>query len=231
MTTHEPTHRPRRSRWALAGGVAVGIQLMLASVALGASVPTDPEPDLVCPGAFGDGLVTQYVTTVNTPADSTSWWVSVEFTVADEANADAECEISLASYELPGPDFVFPQTLFDSDTGTFAAGTHTLTVDLPRDGAAAGCFAQYDFVFGPPIANLTFDNRYDDRQIRSRIEGSATCPEGGTQGGTGGPPLPDTSMGARGPISLPLLYALSLLAALVAVGYFNLRAVVAARRR
>jgi hypothetical protein len=238
MLSRPLSNQPRRHRWALAGGLALTIQLLVVSAALGASVPTDPDPDLECPDAFGSGLVTQYVTTVNTPADSKAWWVSVEFTIADEVETPASCEITLASYELPGPDFSFPQTLFDSDTGWFGAGTHTLTVDLPRDGAAAGCFAQYDFVFGPAIETLVFEDRYGDRQIRSRIEGSETCPqdpvepqtppESGTEGGTG---LPDTAMAPASSSDLGLLFALLLMASLGTIGVLNVQAVRTRRTR
>jgi hypothetical protein len=238
MFSRPLSDQPRRRRWALAGGVALAIQLLVVSAALGASVPTDPDPDLECPDAFGSGLVTQYVTTVNTPADSEAWWVSVEFTIADEAQAPANCEITLASYELPGPDFSFPQTLFESATGTFGAGTHTLTVDLPRDGAAAGCFAQYDFVFGPAIETLVFEDRYGDRQIRSRIVGSETCPEDsiepqtppdeGTEGGTG---LPDSAMAPTSSSDLAPVFAFLLMASLGTMGVLNVRAVRARRTR
>jgi len=241
MTTHPGGAQPRGWRLALAGGFAAGLLLLISTAVLAASVPTDPEPDLECPDAYGTGLLTKYVTTVNTPADSTDWWVSVQFTVIDEPGVAASCELSLATYELPGPDFVFPQTLFSSATGTFGAGTHTLTAPLPREGEAAGCFSQYDFVFGPPIQDLTFDNRYDSRQIRARITGTESCaivtptpsptPEGGEQGSTSQPSLPSTSMrgGESGsaPSSAALIFGLVLMLSLGALGYANLRAVAA----
>jgi hypothetical protein len=231
MITHSPQTRSRRRRGAFAAGLAAMLAMLVSSVAMAAPVLTDPDPDLDCLDAYGAGWLTHYVTTVNTPGDSTDWWVSIEFTIADEAGKAANCTISLASYELPGPEFSFPQSLFDGETGTFAAGTHTLTVALPRDAAAAGCFGQYDFVFGPLIGNLTFDDRYADRQIRSRIVGSETCPEGGTQGGTSSP-LPDTSLAAASaPSSAPLIFGVAMLMALGAVGYVNFRVVRAARRR
>jgi hypothetical protein len=248
MTARTDATRPRNRRWALAAVLAAGLAVLVAPVALAAPITTDPEPDLECPAAFGNGLITKYVTTVNTPSDSMDWWVSIEFTVADEAEAQANCEITLASYELPGPDFAFPQTLFDSATGTFGAGTHTLSVDLPRDGEAAGCFSQYDFVFGPAIQNLTFDDRYADRQIRSRIVGTEACPaeqvaatptptptpeqqaEAGTP--TPKPSVPNTSMtSGGGGTSATLILGIVLLVALGALGCFNLRAVVTTRIR
>jgi hypothetical protein len=99
--------------------------------------------------------------------------VSVEFTIAGDATA--ECVLSLATYELESATFMFPQTVHDWATGTFGPGTHTLTAALPLEGELSGCWAQYDFVFGPPIENLTFENRYGDRQIRARIVGSEEC--------------------------------------------------------
>jgi hypothetical protein len=259
MSADAAADRPRGRRWAAAAGLAAGLGVLIASVALGAPVPTNPEPDLECPDAFGAGLVTRYVTTVNTPADSADWWVSVEVTIENETGANASCELSLASYELPGPDFVFPQTLFDSATGTLGAGTHTLTVQLPREGDLPGCFSQYDFVFGPAIENLTFEDRYGDRQIRSRIVGGECAeqetptptptptpsptptptPEQQQQGGTPTPTpeqqaegsVPDTSMTGTGGSGIPLILGLVLVLALGSMGYVNLRAVVKARNR
>jgi hypothetical protein len=224
----------------LAASLAIGIQLAAASVALGAGLPTDPDPDLACPAEFGTGFVSHYVTTVHTPADAKPWSVTVEFTIVD-GDGPASCQLTLASYELPGPDFSFPQTLHDSDTGTFGAGTHTLSVGLPLGGSMPGCFSQYDFVFGPAIETLVFEDRYGDRQIRSRIEGSENCPadppkppeppEGGEEGETGGPPLPDSAMAPSAPDGMAAVYALGLVVLLGTVGFVNLRAVAATRRR
>jgi hypothetical protein len=145
-----------------------------AAPALANRVPTDPEPDIACHPDAGTGWLTSYATTVQTPADSTDWSVSVEFTIAGEG---ASCELSLATYELPSQEFSYPQSLFDSDSGTFGPGTYTLTAALPLDGTHPGCHAQYDFVFGPAISELTFENRYGERQIRARIVGSDECPQ------------------------------------------------------
>lgn len=156
--------------------------LLLAAIAPVAaqSVRTNPEPDLVCPEGHGTGAITDYTTTVETPADSADWYVSVEFTVADHGGAAASCELSLATYELPSSSFSLPQALFASDTGTFAAGTHTLTAELPREAEVDSCFSQYDFVFGPVLDEITSPGAYD-HQIRARIVGSETCGMGGEQ--------------------------------------------------
>lgn len=184
----------------------------MAAPVLAVRVPTNPEPDIACPADAGTGWLTNYATTVETPADSTDWYVTVEFTLAGGEGA-ADCELSLATYELGGPTFSYPQTLFDSDTGVFGNGTHTLTAALPREGDAAGCWAQYDFVFGPAIEELTFDNRYDGRQIRARIVGADDCsiaeatptptptpkPSEGTEGGNPTPtPTPTPREGTEG---------------------------------
>jgi hypothetical protein len=233
--------RRRGLRWSIAGILASMLMLTVSSVALGAGVPTDPDPDLVCAEGHGFGLITKYVTAVNTPADSKDWWVSVQFEVADDGDHHANCEISLGSYELPGPDFSLPQTLFAGATGVFGVGTHNLTVPLPLDLNQPGCFAQYDFVFGPLIEELTVPDHYGDRQIRARIVGSGTCPadpvdppdtpdepEGGTQGGTS---LPNTAMAATSSSDLAPTFALLLVASLSAMGMLNVRAVRARRAR
>ncbi len=185
----------------------------MAAPVLAVRVPTNPEPDIACPADAGTGWLTSYATTVEMPADSTEWYVSVEFTLAG-GEGDASCELTLATYELAEGAFSYPQTLFDSDTGVFGTGTHTLTAALPREGEAAGCWSQYDFVFGPAIEELTFEDRYDGRQIRARIVGADECsiaeatptptptptpsPSEGTQGGNPTPTpagaLPNTSM-------------------------------------
>jgi hypothetical protein len=161
-----------RRAW-IVGLLATAVILIGVAPVLAIRVPTDPEPDIACDPEYGTGWVTHYATTTETPADSSDWWVSVEFTIAGD---DASCELSLAVYELASGTFAFPQTLFDSDSGTFGAGTHTLTAALPLEGAMTGCWSQYDFVFGPVIDELTFENRYDDRQVRARIVGSDECP-------------------------------------------------------
>jgi hypothetical protein len=55
--------------------------------------------------------------------------MTVGFTIAE----GCELTISLAAHEKPGPGFdrSMEQPLYDSATGTFGPGTHTLTVDLP----------------------------------------------------------------------------------------------------
>jgi len=164
-----------RRSW-IVGILAAALVLTGVAPVLAIRVPTDPEPDIACNPEFGTGWLTHYATTAEMPAGSSDWWVSVEFTIAGD---NASCELSLAVYELPSETFVFPQTLFDSDSGTFGAGTHTLTAALPLEAAMTGCWSQYDFVFGPAIDELTFENRYDDRQIRARIIGSDEC--SGTQ--------------------------------------------------
>jgi hypothetical protein len=216
---------------------AIGFALLLASPVLAGSLLTDPEPDKPCPD--GDVVLTKYVTTVDTTGDPSAWSVSVEFTL----EGSGSCELSLASYELPSGSFTLPQTLFDSDTGVFSAGTNVLTVSLPGEGTMAGCFSQYDFVFGPVIQTITGSDEYGDRQIRSRIVGSESCtastptptptqqvgggtptptPEGGVHGGTGTPgasEVPDTSIAAPTGQTAPPLGLLGSLLGLSLIAY------------
>jgi hypothetical protein len=227
----------------------LALVLVVATPVLAGSVSTDPEPDLACAEGYGSGVLTRYRTTVETPTDSTTWLVTVEFTLDG-----GSCELTLATYELPGPSFTLPQELYDSMSGTFGEGTHSLTATLPREADQTGCFSQYDFAFGPAIDTLTGSQKYGDRLIRGRIVGSETCseaaatptptptpeqpvqagtptpspaPEDDVQGGTPtpAPSQPDTAMGAQGgPSSVPTAaFALILLAALGTLGWGNLR--------
>jgi hypothetical protein len=167
--------------------VLVGLAMLTAALAAPVSavtVPTDPDPDLACPAEYGTGLVSEYTTTVQTPADSADWYVSVEFTIENDGDTEASCMLSLSTYELPANELVFPQSLLSHDVGTFGPGTHVLSAELPRQGDVPTCFSQYDFVFGPVIEDLTAQNRYGDRQIRARIVGSETCELDGEQPGT-----------------------------------------------
>lgn len=182
MNANEGRSRARRSAWSQAGLLLGSIGLLLAAVApvLANSVPTDPEPDIACPADFGSGLLTQYTTEVGSADDPATWTVTVQFTLADDGSG-ASCQLSLASYELPSSDFTLPQTVFDSATGTFGAGTHVLSVSLPHTGSMPGCFAQYDFVFGPALDTVSTSERYGGRQVRARIVGTEDCTSGGVQ--------------------------------------------------
>jgi hypothetical protein len=254
MSPRPSALRPAGSR-RIAPVAAIGAVAALLLVAVPVlALKTDPEPDKPCYPGYGTGLLTEYVTTVNTPADSTDWWVSVTFTLVDDGQTEAECELSLSTYEQPdGSDPDFPQTLFDSDGGVFGAGSHTLTAALPREGEQPGCYFQYDFVFGPALDTVN-NGDYGDRQIRSRIEGTDDCsieqetpaptptptptpseteterpqatPRESTQAGSGGPrgPLPNTATEEPGSSLAPVL-ALVALASLGVLGYANLAAV------
>lgn len=191
MRGTEPTARGRTRSW-IVGLLAFSLLVFSAVPALAMRVPTDPEPDIACHPDYGTGMLTWYATTVETPADSTDWWVSVEFTIAGEG---ANCQLTLATYELPSGEFTYPQWLHDADGGTFGPGTHTLTAALPLDEEFAGCHSQYDFVFGPAIDELTFENRYDDRQVRARIVGGADCPQEQVAPTPTPTPTPDESEG------------------------------------
>lgn len=247
----EPQREPlatgrRKGRTSIVAFAPIVLLLALAAPVIAGSVVTDPEPDKACPADFGTGVVSWYKTTVGDPASPATWTVTVEFTVEG-----GTCEVSLATYELPSGDFGIPQTLFDSDTGTFGPGTHTLTASLPHVGDMPGCFAQYDFVFGPALQTVDGTSKYGDRQIRSRIVGTEACtaentpegsvaegtstpsPEGSVQGGTGTPEpsQPDTAMGLQGgPSPIPTIaFGMILLASLGSLAYVNVKAARARR--
>jgi hypothetical protein len=222
--------------------VLVGVALLTAALAApvaAVTVPTDPEPDPACPAEYGTGLLTEYSTTVQTPADSADWFISVEFTIANHGDTEASCMLSLSTYELPAAEFVLPQSVYSHDAGTFGPGTHVLTAELPRQGDVPTCYSQYDFAFGPVIDELTAENRYGNRQIRADIVGSETCelegeqPAGGGEqpgqdvlGSQGGPAsLPDTALSP--PTSTPSWLAILALGAMA----FSVTRVAAARRR
>lgn len=194
MSPRLSEHRPvgtRRAAVSVVSAVAVLLAIALPVLAL----RTDPEPDKPCHPDHGTGLLTEYDTTVNMPADSSDWWVSVTFTLVDDGQTPAACELSLATYELPSNELTFPQTLHDADGGVFGAGTHTLTAALPREGELPGCWFQYDFVFGPALDTVT-SGSYGDRQIRARISGTESC----TLNELGGTPTPtprDSELGGN----------------------------------
>ena len=243
----EPLATGRKGRRSIIAFAPIVLLLALAAPVIAASVVTDPEPDKPCPADFGSGVVSWYKTTVGDPSSAATWTVSVEFTIEG-----GTCEVSLATYELPSGAFSVPQTLFDSDSGTFGPGTHTLTASLPHVGDMPGCFAQYDFVFGPALQTVDgTTSKYGDRQIRARIVGTDSCaevvntptpegsvavntPEGSVQGGTGTPEpsQPDTAMGLQGggPSPIPTIaFGMILLASLGSLAYVNVKAARARR--
>ncbi len=237
----------RRGRRSILAFAPIVLLLALAAPVIAGSVVTDPEPDKACPADHGTGVVSWYKTTTGDPSSAATWQVTVEFTVEG-----GTCTVSLATYELASGSFSVPQTLFDSDSGSFGPGTHTLTASLPHVGDMPGCFAQYDFVFGPALQTVDNTSKYGDHQIRARIVGTEACatvvntptpegsvsgntptPEGSVQGGTGTPEpsQPDTAMGQQGgPSPIPTIaFAMILLVSLGSLGYVNLKAARARR--
>jgi hypothetical protein len=100
---------------------------------------------------------------------------TVSFTIAEGCDA---VEISLVSYQAPSAAFdeqtASQQKLFATDTGTFSAGEHTLTVALPN------CYYQTDFVYGKAIEQLgpAGTNNFYSSQFRLIQElngGEQTC--------------------------------------------------------
>ncbi len=74
--------------------------------------------------------------------------VTVTFTVPTGMND----QLTLLSYIAPGSSFsdstAYEQVIYQQATGTFAPGTHSLTVQIPNS------YYQIDFVCGPPIDQL-----------------------------------------------------------------------------
>jgi len=102
--------------------------------------------------------------------------VTVNFTVA----AGKTVTLSLVSYHNPLNNNTLAalqqQDVFDSDTGTFGAGRHSLTIIVPD------CFFQVDFVggkvidhFGPAGSNITYARQM--RLISTVLGGVHQCEE------------------------------------------------------
>jgi hypothetical protein len=99
--------------------------------------------------------------------------VQVSFTVA----AGKTFQLSLVSYKatgLTGGDLT-KQTVYDSATGTFSAGRHSMTIDVPC------CYFQVDFVggpvidkFGPNGSNIFYTAQ--GRLIAAATGGTTACP-------------------------------------------------------
>jgi hypothetical protein len=74
----------------------------------------------------------------------------------------APTQVSVASYIVRSTSSTFPQvlynsqTLFDSSTGTYPAGTYSLSAQIPTNG----CHAQVDLVKGPAIGPILTGNGY-----------------------------------------------------------------------
>ncbi|MDQ6856024.1 MAG: hypothetical protein M3Z57_02995 [Candidatus Dormibacteraeota bacterium] len=97
--------------------------------------------------------------------------VKATFTVP----ANCSMQLSLASYKAPLPYFTRQsapqQVLFDSATGTFTGGVHSLSVTTPT------CMYQVDFVHGAVLTTLgsTPGTDYEDRLISADNGGTTSC--------------------------------------------------------
>ena len=211
------------------------------------AVPPSASADTTrgCPSAYGSGQVTVTDFKLDRSlADPADWTATAWFTVSGEA---AECQISLASYELLGDEFSVPQSLHHGTSATAGAGDHQLTVSLPGNEELPGCFFQVELVFGPVLQTITETERYGSRVIVSKIAGQETCgddgvdggnppPGEGTQGGNpppgegtqgGNPPtgplLPDTAMGTAVDPSLTMLLMGAILISIAGVARLRAR--------
>ncbi|HZT92420.1 MAG TPA: hypothetical protein VFA05_10315 [Gaiellaceae bacterium] len=137
---------------------------MIESLNGGTSACAPPPPQ--CPSS---GAVSNV-----TPISVDGGTASVTYDVAPGCSG----EVSLVSYEAPGPtyseDTASQQVLYDSETAPFESGTHTLTVSVPS------CYYQIDFVYGAPIDHLGpagSNNFYSaqGRLIESLNGGTSSC--------------------------------------------------------
>ncbi len=100
--------------------------------------------------SFAITCTTGSTTTVTNLRGSTTQGeeVTVTFTVTPGMTD----QLTLISYTAPSATFssntAYQQVIYDEATGTFAPGTHTLTVLIPN------CYYQIDFVCGPAITPL-----------------------------------------------------------------------------
>ncbi|MBJ7596238.1 MAG: hypothetical protein JF886_15525 [Candidatus Dormibacteraeota bacterium] len=94
--------------------------------------------------------------------------VKATFTVP----ANCSMQLSLASYTAPLPYFTTAsapqQTLFDSQTGTFTGGVHSMSITLPT------CMYQVDFVHGAVLSHFGPDF-YEGRLISADNGGTTSC--------------------------------------------------------
>jgi len=107
-------------------------------------------------------------------------------------------QVSFASYEmLSGPDELFPQTLYDSESQTLSEGRHSLTVNVP------GCFWQIDLATGPVLSTIEKNSLYGGRLVIALHGGDAACPPTTTTGTstTGTIPTGTTSTSTTGTTS------------------------------
>jgi hypothetical protein len=141
----------RISRFLGAAGLAVALFTGLLVTANGAAAAEGDCPD-------GNAAISAFSFSINGgPAVSTMEGnvqsgdtVQANFTIADGCEG---IEVSLAAYMAPSAAWSIgnadKQVLYDSGTGTFAAGEHNLTVDVPQ------CHYQTDFVRGAVIDHLS----------------------------------------------------------------------------
>jgi hypothetical protein len=159
----------------------VGVFVLLLVLTVGANaaaaasiVATGATQSATCPSGMARVNITSYFHGPGAAIPVQGGTAAIDFTVAEGCNV----ELSLVSYKAPSDTFsadtASQQVLFDSATGMFGAGPHTLVVDLPN------CFFQLDFVFGAPLATLGpagSNNFYgaQGRLISAWNHGSGSC--------------------------------------------------------
>jgi hypothetical protein len=95
-------------------------------------------------------------------------------------NARPLCDpvaIGLAVYVKDADDFVVPQTLFASATGTITSGTTVLSLTLPQSGTAPHCFTQMDAFTGQVLSQITNTDQYGPRLLEYKFGKTPSCVE------------------------------------------------------
>jgi hypothetical protein len=96
------------------------------------------------------------------------------------SNAQPLCDplpIGLAVYLKDADDFVVPQTLFASATGTITSGTKMLSLTLPQGGTAPHCFTQMDAFTGRVLSHITDTEQYGPRLLDYKFGKTPSCVE------------------------------------------------------
>ncbi len=148
--------------------------------------------------------------------------VTANFTVPSGMNDT----LTLVSYIAPGPSFsdatAYQQVIYDQQTGTFAPGTHSLTVTIPN------CDYQIDFVCGSPITQLEpnqNDNAYgpDSADILYHAQGRFISSDNGGITAPNPMPAPSASPTTPNPTSTSSLSSNLTLAdtAVLSGGYYE----------
>jgi hypothetical protein len=144
---------------------------LVAVFGLASAAESTNSPNTVCPGTYKEVTASE----LSVSGDRAK-------VVFDVAAGCKDVELTLVSYEAPGPTFdpntADQQRVHDYKTQLFSAGTgHTMEISF-----RSNCYFQIDFVygthiekFGPPDSNNFYYRQ--GRNIKSVHAGSAPCAE------------------------------------------------------